>query len=80
MADDDRLLRYLHRIETKLDRLNERLDRFLSAPRRNRAAGAADAGDPTNYLVAQTEEEAEALRKNNPDADIVITGVPRAGR
>jgi hypothetical protein len=77
---DEAVVRYLRSIDAKLDRLNERLDRFLSAPKRKRGARTGDAGDWANVLVAHTPEEAEELRKKNPDADIITTGVPRAGR
>ena len=75
---DSAVLRYLRSIDAKLDRINKRLDRFLTAPpKRNRAARTGDAGEPANVLVAGTPEHAEELRKKNPDADIVLTGVPR---
>jgi hypothetical protein len=75
------VVRYLRSIDAKLDRLNERLDRFLSAPKSKRGARSGDAGDPPRpFLVAGTLEHAAELRKKNPDADIIITGVPRAER
>ena len=77
----DSVLRYLRSIDAKLDRLNERLDNFLSAPKRKRVARTGDAGDPPReVLVAGTLKTAEELWKKNPDAWIIITGVPRPGR
>ena len=76
MAKD--VLSYLRSIDAKLDRLNERLDKFLSAPKGKRAARFSDAG---KALVAHTPEHAAELAKKHPDADIIIiTGVPRAKR
>jgi hypothetical protein len=79
---DEQVLRYLRSINVKLDRVNKRLDELLSAPKKKRASRTGDAVDPANrnILVCGTPKSAEALRKNNPDALIIITGVPRAGR
>jgi hypothetical protein len=79
---DSSVLRYLRNIEAKLDRINERLDKFLSAPKTksNRAAHI-----PKRLKVFGTKEAAEKYLKKHPaDADddmmIIITGVPRAAR
>jgi len=78
---DSVVLRYLRSIDAKLDRLNERLDKLLSAPKGKRAARrAGDVGEPAETLIASTPEHAEALPKKNPDATIIISGVPRADR
>jgi hypothetical protein len=80
---DSSVLRYLRNIEAKLDRINERLDRFLSAPKAKRKRAAPI---PKRALVFGTKEAAEEYLKKHPaDADdddvaIIITGVPRAGR
>ena len=81
----DSVLHYLRSIDAKLDRLNKQLDKFLSAPKRKRAARTGDAGDPEKRaLVSSTSEAAEEYLKMHPgDADddnviVVITGVPRA--
>jgi hypothetical protein len=74
---DSSILRSLRRIEAKLEHINERLDKFLSASKRKRAARTGDAGDPANFLIAGTPEHAKKLRERNPDATIIITGVPR---
>jgi hypothetical protein len=80
MASGDKhgpVLRYLRSIDAKLDRLNKRLDNFLSAPKRKRAARTGDTPQ-WRTLIAHTPEHAKELRKKNPDAMIIITGVPRA--
>jgi hypothetical protein len=79
---DSSVLRYLRKIEAKLDRINERLDKFLSAPK-TKSKRAAHI--PKRVEVFSTKEAAEKYLKKHPvDADddtvIVITGVPRAGR
>lgn len=75
---DSPVLRYLRKIDAKLDRINRRLDK-LSAPKKKRAARTDEAIDPPNVLVAGTPEHAKKLRKENPDAFIIVTGVRRAG-
>jgi hypothetical protein len=77
---DSSVLRYLRKIDAKLDRINERLDKFLSAPKTKskRAAHIAE-----RFKVFGTVQAAEKYRKKHPaDADeiIIVTGVPRAGR
>ena len=76
---DSLVLRYLRNIEAKLDRVNERLDKFLSIPK-TKSKRAAYIPEPVKYFG--TEEAAEKYRKKNPDdkTRIVITGVPRTGR
>jgi hypothetical protein len=77
---DSSVLRYLRNIEAKLDRLNERLDKFLSAPK---TTSKRTAHIPKRLKVFGTKEAAEKYLKKQPaDADdvIIITGVPRAGR
>jgi hypothetical protein len=80
---DSSVLRYLRNIEAKLDRIDERLDKFLSAPK-TKSKRAAHI--PKRVKVFGTEEEAEKYLKKRPaDADdddttIIITGVPRANR
>jgi hypothetical protein len=79
---DNSVLRYLRNIEAKLDRINKRLDKFLSAPK-TKSKRAAHI--PKRVKVFGTKEAAEKYLKKYPaDADddmmIIITGVPRAGR
>jgi len=79
---DSSVLRYLRNIEAKLDRINRRLDKFLSAPK-TKSKRAAHI--PKQLKVFDTKEAAERYLKKHPaDADddmtIIITGVPRAGR
>jgi hypothetical protein len=80
---DSSVLRYLRNIEDKLDRINERLDKFLSAPK---AKSKRAARIPERVRVFGTREAAdEYLKKHRADADdddvtIIITGVPRANR
>jgi hypothetical protein len=77
---DSSVLRYLRKIEAKLDRINERLDKFLSAPK-TKSKRAAHI--PERFKVFGTVQAAEKYRKKHPaDADeiIIVTGVPRAGR
>ena len=78
---DSSVLRYLRSIDAKLDRLNKRLDNFLSAPKGKRRRTAARI--PKRTVAFGTEKAAEEYLKTHPiDADddvmIVITGVPRA--
>ena len=77
---DSSILRSLRNIEAKLDRINERLDKFLSAPK-TKSKRIADI--PKRWKVFGTKEAAEKYLKKHPaDADddtaIIITGVPRA--
>ena len=79
---DSSVLRYLRKIEAKLDRINERLDKFLSAPK-TKSKRAAHI--PKRLKVFGTKEAAEKYLKKHPaDADddmmIIVTGVPRAAR
>jgi hypothetical protein len=77
---DSSVLRYLRKIEAKLDRIDERLDKFLSAPK-TKSKRAAHI--PERFKVFGTVQAAEKYRKKHPaDADeiIIVTGVPRAGR
>jgi hypothetical protein len=80
---DNSVLRSLRNIEAKLDRINERLDKFLSAPK-TKSKRAAHI--PKQVKVFGTKEAAEKYLKQRPaDADgddtmIIITGVPRVGR
>jgi hypothetical protein len=77
---DSSVLRYLRKIEAKLDRIDERLDKFLSAPK-TKSKRAAHI--PERFKVFGTVQAAEKYRKKHPaDADeiIIITSVPRAGR
>jgi hypothetical protein len=61
---DSSVLRYLRNIEAKLDRINERLDRFLSAPKAKRKRAAPI---PKRALVFGTKEAAEEyLKKHRP--------------
>ena len=79
MANDDKqgpdslVMHYLRSIDAKLDRLNKQLDDFLSAPKTKRKRAAR-----RPIIWARTPEEAEELWKNNPDAEIIVTGVPGA--
>lgn len=76
---DDPVLRYLRKIEAKLDRINKGLDKFLSAPKAKRKRAAL--GIPKRLKVFGTEKAAEKYQKKHPDdAEIIITGVPRAKR
>jgi hypothetical protein len=82
---DSPILHYLRKIEAKLDRLNERLDNFVSAPKRKRATRTGDAdvlAEGRRVVVVGVPKEAEEDGKNKPDDDavIIVTGVPRAGR
>jgi hypothetical protein len=70
---DSPILRYLHSIDAKLDRISKQLAKSQSAPKRKRTARRP-------VLWARTPEEAEKLQKENPDATIIMTGVPRADR
>jgi hypothetical protein len=78
-------LRSLRNIEAKLERINERLDKFLSAPK-TKTKGKRAAYIPKRVLVFGTREAAEEHLKKHPadagddDVTIIITGVPRAGR
>ena len=79
---DSSILRSLRNIEAKLDRINERLDKSLSAPK-TKSKRIADI--PKRWKVFGTKEAAEKYLKKHPaDADddtmIIITGVPRANR
>ena len=77
---DSSILRYLGNFEAKIDRINERLDKFLLAPR-TKSKRAAHI--PERFKVFGTVQAAEKYRKKHPaDADeiIIVTGVPRAGR
>jgi len=46
IGPDSPILHYLRNIEAKLDRLNERLDKFLSARKKKRGARTGDADNP----------------------------------
>ena len=78
---DSSVLRYLRNIEAKLDRINKRLDKFLSAPK---TKGKRTLHIPKRLQVFGTKEAAEKYLKKHPaqtDDDgtvIIITGVPRA--
>jgi hypothetical protein len=80
---DSVVLRYLRKIEAKLDRINERLDKFLSAPK---TKGRRAAQIPKRLKIFGTKEAAEKYLKRHPamknddDTTIIITGVPRADR
>jgi hypothetical protein len=79
---DSSILRYLGNFEAKIDRINERLDKFLLAPR-TKSKRAAHI--PKRLKVFGTKEAAEKYLKKHPaDADddmmIIVTGVPRAAR
>jgi hypothetical protein len=80
---DSSVLRYLRNIEAKLDRINKRLDKFLSAPKRR---GKRAMHVPKRTLVFGTKEAAEKYLKKHPaaaaddDVAIIITGVPRPNR
>jgi hypothetical protein len=79
---DSSVLRYLRKIDAKLDRINKRLDKFLSAPK-TKSKRAVDI--PKRVEVFGTKEAAEKYLKKHPadagdDMMIIITGVPRAGR
>jgi hypothetical protein len=83
MADDEHepdspILHYLRSIDAKLDHINERLHKLLSAPKRKRAERTDEVIDPPNVLLAGTPAHAKKLRKKNPDAFIIVTGVSRA--
>jgi hypothetical protein len=75
---DSSVLRYLRNIEAKLDRINERLDKFLSAPK-TKSKQAAHI--PQRVKVFGTREAAKKYLKKHPadpgdDVMIIITGVP----
>jgi hypothetical protein len=53
---DSSVLRYLRKIEAKLDRINERLDKFLSAPK-TKSKRAAHI--PERFKVFGTVQAAE---------------------
>jgi hypothetical protein len=75
----DPVIRYLRNIEAKLDRINKRLEKFLSAAKtKNKRAEDI----PKRVKVFGLPQAAEKYRKEHPDddVDIIITGVPRAGR
>jgi hypothetical protein len=75
-GDESDVLRYLRSIDAKLGRLNEQLEKFLSAPKSKRAARTKR--DPTKRVVAfTTKEAADEHLKTHPDDDVVVTGVPR---
>jgi hypothetical protein len=86
IGPDSPILHYLRNIEAKLDRLNERLDKFLSARKKKGGARTGDADNPARVEVFGTREAAEEYLKMHPSAAddddllIIITGVPRAGR
>jgi hypothetical protein len=75
------VLRHLRNIEAKLDRINEQLEKFLSAPK---TRGKRVMHIPKRALVFGTKEAAEKYLKKHPadaeDVEIIITGVPRANR
>jgi hypothetical protein len=58
------VVRYLRSIDAKLDRLNERLDNFLSAPKRKRAARTGDAGEEIS--LSFEAEESSTLTTYQP--------------
>jgi hypothetical protein len=73
---ESEILRYLRSIDANLGRLNEQLERFLSAPKSKGAARTTK----RKPVVFSTGEEAEEHRKTHPDDEVVVvnTGVPRA--
>jgi hypothetical protein len=80
---EDPVLRSLRNIEAKLDRINERLDKFLSAKTRSKRAARTGNAEPAKRVVVfGTKEAAEKYLKTHPgDADdVIITGVPRPNR
>jgi len=92
---DSPILRYLHSIDAKLDRISEQLTKARSSPKQKRrpvlwARTPEEAeqlkqdnpdADAMWFLVAGTKEEAAKLEQENPDADmIIITNVPSAAR
>ena len=60
---DSAILRYLRKIDAKLDRINKRLDKFLSAPK-TKTKRAEDI--PKRWMVFSTPEAAEKYQKNAP--------------
>jgi hypothetical protein len=78
---EDPVRRSLRNIEAKLDRINERLDKFLSAKTKSKRATRTGNAEPAKRpVVFGTKEAAEKSLKTHPDADVIITGVPRRGR
>jgi hypothetical protein len=75
-GDESEVLHYLRSIDAKLGRLNEQLEKFLSAPK-SKGAARSKRKPPA---VFTTKEAAEQHQKAHPDDDVVVvnTGVPRA--
>jgi hypothetical protein len=75
-GDESEVLRYLRSIDAKLGRLNEQLEKFLSAPKSKRAASTKR----KLPVLFTTTEAAEEHLKTHPDDDVAVihTGVPRA--
>jgi hypothetical protein len=70
------VVRYLRSIDAKLDRLNKQLEDFLSAAAK---APKGKGKRAAKVLYARTPEEAEKLRTENPDAEVIryiVAGTP----
>jgi hypothetical protein len=65
-GDDSSVLRYLRSIDTKLDRLNERLDKLSAPPKKTSPVRAS-----ALWQQATRRKEADELQKNNPDDDVI---------